>query len=101
LRGTFNAATAAAIAAVNARLPGTDETETQATMTISMIPRERCEFSAIVDRPPLRLPGEARLVFWTIVNYEVWDISRPMAAPSASGADRRAAASRRSELELA
>jgi allantoinase len=48
-------------------------------MTISMIPRERCEFSAIVDRPPLRLPGKARLVFWTIVNYEVWDISRPMA----------------------
>ena len=48
-------------------------------MTISMIPRERCEFSAIVDRPPLRLPGEARPAFWTIVNYEVWDISRPMA----------------------
>src|SRR5438128_12215232 len=44
-----------------------------------MIPRERCEFSAIVDRPPLKLPGEARLVLWSIVNYEVWDISRPMA----------------------
>src|SRR5437667_1714928 len=26
-----------------------------------------------------RSPGGARLVFWTIVNYEVWDISRPMA----------------------
>jgi hypothetical protein len=44
-------------------------------MTISMIPRERCEFSAIIDRPPLRLPGEARLAFSTIVNYEVWDFS--------------------------
>jgi len=44
-----------------------------------MIPRERCDYSAIVDRPPLRLPGGARVVFWTIVNYEVWDISRPMA----------------------
>src|SRR5690348_3507609 len=44
-----------------------------------MIPRERCDYSAIVDRPPLKLPGGARLVFWTIVNYEVWDISRPMA----------------------
>jgi peptidoglycan/xylan/chitin deacetylase (PgdA/CDA1 family) len=44
-----------------------------------MIPRERCDYSAIVDRPPLKLPDGARLVFWTIVNYEVWDISRPMA----------------------
>ncbi len=48
-------------------------------MPESMLPRERVEFSAIVDRPPLKLPGGARLVFWTIVNYEVWDISRPMA----------------------
>src|SRR5262249_5170729 len=44
-----------------------------------MLPRERCDFSAIVDRPPLKLPGRARLVFWTIVNYEVWDIAKPMA----------------------
>jgi allantoinase len=44
-----------------------------------MIPSQRAEFSAIVDRPPLKLPNNARLVFWTIVNYEVWDISRPMA----------------------
>ena len=44
-----------------------------------MIPSERAEFSAIVDRPPLKLPNDARIVFWTIVNYEVWDISRPMA----------------------
>ena len=44
-----------------------------------MIPSQRIEYSAIVDRPPLKLPGDARLVFWTIVNYEVWDISRPMA----------------------
>jgi allantoinase len=44
-----------------------------------MLPRERCDYSAIVDRPPLKLPGEARLVFWTIVNYEVWDIAKPMA----------------------
>jgi allantoinase len=45
---------------------------------MSMLPRERCDFSAIVDRPPLGLPGGARLVVWTIVNYEVWDIARPM-----------------------
>jgi allantoinase len=44
-----------------------------------MIPRDRADYSAIVDRPPLKLPGNARIVFWTIVNYEVWDIGKPMA----------------------
>ena len=44
-----------------------------------MIPRERCEYSAIVDRPPLSLPGGARVVAWSVVNLEFWDISRPMA----------------------
>jgi allantoinase len=44
-----------------------------------MIPRERVPYSAIIDRPPLKLPGDARLVVWTIVNLEFWDISRPMA----------------------
>jgi peptidoglycan/xylan/chitin deacetylase (PgdA/CDA1 family) len=44
-----------------------------------MIPRDRAPYSAIVDRPPLRLPDGARLVVWTIVNLEFWDIARPMA----------------------
>ncbi|HVY56639.1 MAG TPA: polysaccharide deacetylase family protein [Xanthobacteraceae bacterium] len=48
-------------------------------MTEPMLPRERCDFSAIVDRPPLKLPGNARVVVWSVVNLEVWDISRPMA----------------------
>src|SRR6266481_5661317 len=48
-------------------------------MSRPMIPSERAEYSAIVDRPPLKLPNDARIVLWTIVNYEVWDISRPMA----------------------
>lgn len=43
-----------------------------------MIPAKRLQYSAIVDRPPLRLPGAARLVVWPIVNVEVWDIRRPM-----------------------
>ena len=43
------------------------------------IPRERVAYSAIVDRPKLALPGGARIVVWTIVNLEVWDIARPMA----------------------
>ena len=44
-----------------------------------MLPRDAPDFSAIVDRPPLKLPGRSRLVFWTIVNLEVWDIGKPMA----------------------
>jgi allantoinase len=43
------------------------------------LPRERAPYSAIVDRPKLTLPSGARIVVWTIVNVEVWDISRPMA----------------------
>ncbi|MBV8167799.1 MAG: polysaccharide deacetylase, partial [Alphaproteobacteria bacterium] len=44
-----------------------------------MKPGERMDYSAIVDRPPLTLPGGARLVLWTIVNLEVWEIERAMA----------------------
>jgi allantoinase len=54
-----------------------------------MIPRERTPYSAIVDRPPLKLPGRARVVVWTIVNLEVWDIARAMARqvlPAPTGA---------------
>lgn len=46
---------------------------------MTTIPRDRAPYSAIVDRPPLKLPGGARVVVWTIVNLEVWDIGRPMA----------------------
>ena len=44
-----------------------------------MIPSQRHNYSAIVDRPPLRLPDNGRIIVWTIVNLEVWDINRPMA----------------------
>ncbi len=43
-----------------------------------MKPRERIEYSAIVDRAPLKLPDGARLVVWPIVNIENWDIDGPM-----------------------
>jgi allantoinase len=43
-----------------------------------MIPARRLRYSAIVDRPPLRLPGGARVIVWPVVNVEVWDIGRPM-----------------------
>jgi peptidoglycan/xylan/chitin deacetylase (PgdA/CDA1 family) len=42
------------------------------------LPRERVPYSAIADRPPLKLPGGARLAVWTIVNVEDWGIERPM-----------------------
>jgi allantoinase len=47
-------------------------------MTAPRPPRERVPYSAIVDRPPLKLPGDARMVVWTIVNVEDWSIERPM-----------------------
>ncbi|HET7823937.1 MAG TPA: polysaccharide deacetylase family protein [Anaeromyxobacter sp.] len=43
-----------------------------------MKPTERSVYSAIVDRPPLRLPQGTRLVVWPILNVEVWEIERPM-----------------------
>jgi allantoinase len=44
-----------------------------------MKPRQRAPYSAIVDRPPLRLPEGLRLVIWPIVNLEEWEIERAMA----------------------
>jgi allantoinase len=43
-----------------------------------MKPRERIDYSAMIDREPLRLPDGARLVVWPIVNVENWDIDGPM-----------------------
>ena len=40
--------------------------------------RDRVPYSAIVDRPPLKLPDGARMVVWTIVNVEDWSIERAM-----------------------
>ena len=42
------------------------------------LPRERVPYSAIVDRPTLRLPNDARIAVWTIVNVEEWSIERAM-----------------------
>jgi allantoinase len=43
-----------------------------------MKPDERLKYSPIVGRAPLRLPDGARMVVWTIVNVEEWDIEKPM-----------------------
>ena len=39
---------------------------------------DRVDFSAIVDRPALRLPGDASVAVWVIVNVEEWSIERAM-----------------------
>ncbi len=40
--------------------------------------KDRLPYSPIVDRPPLKLPGGARMAVWTIVNVEEWDATKPM-----------------------
>jgi peptidoglycan/xylan/chitin deacetylase (PgdA/CDA1 family) len=47
-------------------------------MTNPRLPRDRVPYSAIADRPALKLPNGARMVVWTIVNVEDWGIERPM-----------------------
>ena len=40
--------------------------------------RDRLPYRPIHDRPPLRLPGGARVAVWTIVNVENWDPDQAM-----------------------
>jgi allantoinase len=42
------------------------------------LPRDRVPYSAIVDRPKLKLPNNGRVAVWVIVNVEEWGIERPM-----------------------
>ncbi len=55
-----------------------------------MLPTERLDYSAITERPPLVLPGGARMAVWIIVNVEEWDPQEPMPrtviTPPAGGA---------------
>lgn len=39
---------------------------------------DRLAYSAIVDRPKFKLPGDARILVWIIVNVEHWSIERAM-----------------------
>ena len=39
----------------------------------------RAEFSPIFHRPPLKLPGNARIAVWPVINVEEWDLNEPMA----------------------
>ncbi len=47
-------------------------------MSEPMKPRDRIDYSAIVDRPPLPLPDGGRIAVWTIVNVEHWSVDNPM-----------------------
>ena len=40
--------------------------------------QQRFDYSAIVDRPKLKLPKGVRLIVWPVVNIEEWSIDRPM-----------------------
>ena len=43
-----------------------------------MLPTERISYSAIAERAPLKLPDNARMAVWVIVNVEEWDPTQPM-----------------------
>jgi allantoinase len=55
-----------------------------------MLPNERLDYSAISERPALKLPGGARMAVWCIVNIEEWDaretMPRTVLTPPAGGA---------------
>ncbi len=42
------------------------------------LPQERFDYSAIIDRKPLKLPDGARIAVWTIVNVEEWNFEAAM-----------------------
>src|SRR5579863_37770 len=43
-----------------------------------MLPSDRIPYSAITERPPLKLPNGARMVVWAVINVEEWDPTQPM-----------------------
>lgn len=42
------------------------------------LPSQRVPYSAIVDRPILKVPDGGRMLVWVIVNVEHWGMERPM-----------------------
>lgn len=54
-----------------------------------MLPTERLEYSPIIERPALALPGGAKLAVWVIVNIEEWNpretMPRTVLTPPAGG----------------
>jgi peptidoglycan/xylan/chitin deacetylase (PgdA/CDA1 family) len=54
-----------------------------------MLPTDRIAYSPVATRPPLTLPGTARMVVWVIVNVEEWNpletMPRTVLTPPAGG----------------
>ena len=46
--------------------------------TQRLLPTDRLAYSAITERSPLKLPDDARMAVWVIVNVEEWDPQEPM-----------------------
>jgi allantoinase len=51
---------------------------TKGRSTQRLLPTDRIAYSAITERPPLKLPDGARMAVWVIVNVEEWDPREPM-----------------------
>ena len=49
------------------------------TYRMPTYPRDRFGYSSPFTRPPLKLPGKGRMIVWSVVNIEEWEITRPMA----------------------
>jgi len=43
-----------------------------------MLPTDRLAYSPISDRAPLKLPNDARMAVWVVINVEEWDATQPM-----------------------
>ena len=39
---------------------------------------DRLKYEAIIDRPKLKGPNGSKIIVWTTVNVELWNIIRPM-----------------------
>src|SRR6202790_5634274 len=51
---------------------------TKGSSTQRLLQTDRIAYSAITERPPLKLPDGARMAVWVIVNVEEWDPTQPM-----------------------
>ena len=68
---------------------------------VGMLPNDRLDYSAIVNRAPLKLPDGARMAVWTITNVEEWDPTADDAPHRADTAGRRLADAGHPQLVLA
>jgi hypothetical protein len=71
-------------------MPMNDNANKTGSVAGRMLPTDRIAYSAIAERPPLKLPGGARMAIWVIVNVEDWDpkdvMPRTVLTPPAGGA---------------